>query len=172
MSWKRCKIPSAKKTYFYKNRISNTMKKIISMFAASVLIAATGCKSDTQEAHEDVVEATAEQAEATAEYENAKAADTSDYALLKAGTKKLIADNEKRIAEFRVKANSETADERAKLNARIDRLEAKNNELKADLERFGDKADEKWDAFKARVKKSVDDIDKDIDDYKREHNYD
>lgn len=148
------------------------MKKFVSILAASILAAATGCKSDTKEAQQDVVEATAEQAEATADYEQAKAADTSDYALLKAGTKKLIADNEKRIAEFRVKANSETADERAKLNARIDKLEAKNNELKADLEKFGNKADEKWDAFKTRVQKSVDDIDKDIDDYKKEHNYD
>ena len=58
------------------------------------------------------------------------------------------------------------------MNARIDKLEAKNNELKSDLDKFGDKADEKWDSFKTRVKKSVDDIDKDINDYKKEHNYD
>ncbi|RZJ65189.1 MAG: hypothetical protein EOO50_14860 [Flavobacterium sp.] len=140
--------------------------------AFALAIGTTSCKSDKQDAQEDVVEATADQAEATADYENAKAADTSDYAILKAGTKKLIADNEKRIAEFRVKANEGSAEEKAKMNARIDKLEAKNNDLKSDLDNFGDKADEKWDAFKTRVKASVDDIDKDINDYKREHNYD
>lgn len=147
--------------------------QILSLAAASLLaIGVSSCKSDTKEAQDEVVGATQEQAEATAEYENAKAADTSDYAVLKAGTKKLIADNEKRIAEFRVKANSETAENKAKLNAQIDKLEARNNELKQDLDEFGDKVDEKWDAFKARVDKSANDIKTDIDNYKKEHNYD
>lgn len=140
--------------------------------AAMIAIGSTSCKSDTEKAEDEVVEATAEQAEATAEFENTKAADTSDYAVLKAGTKKMIADNEKRIAEFRLKANKETADERARLNTRIDKLEARNNELREDLNRFGDKAGEKWDAFKARVDKSANDIKTDINDYKEEHNFD
>jgi len=147
-------------------------KHILSIAAAAVLtLGATSCKTDAEKDQQEVVEATAEQAEATAEYENTKAADTSDYAVLKAGTKKLIADNEKRIAEIRVKANNETAENKAKFNAQIDKLEARNNELKSDLDNFGDKVDEKWDAFKARVDKSANDIKTDIDDYKKEHNY-
>ena len=130
------------------------------------------CKTDTQEAKEDVIEATDKQAEATADFEQTKAADTSDYAVLKAGTRKLIADNEKRIAEFRVKLTGETAQNKEILEKRIDKLEARNNELKSDLDRFGDKAGEKLDAFRDRVNKSVKDIKTDIDEYKEEHNYD
>jgi protoporphyrinogen oxidase len=148
------------------------MKKLLP-FAAAILAMAsfTACKSDKKQAQQDTIEASKKQLEATEEYEKTKASDTSDYAVLKAGTKKMIADNEKRIAEFRVKLNDETAANRAKLNTRIDKLEAKNNELKASLDSFSDKTGEKWDAFKTRVKRSVDDIDKDIDNYKKEHNY-
>src|SRR4051812_26102934 len=115
------------------------MKRMLSILGAALLVTAVGCKSDTKDARDKIEEASAEQAEATAEYENAKATDTSDYAILKAGTKKLIADNDKRIAEFRVKANAETADNKAKYNAQIDKLEARNNQLKSDLDQFGDK---------------------------------
>lgn len=146
--------------------------KLFSIAAAAVLaLSVSSCKSDTKQAEDEATKATAKQAEATAEYENTKAADTSDYAVLKAGTKKVIADNEKRIADFRVKASKETGANKAKLDSQIDKLEAKNNELKSDLDKFGDKADEKWDAFKARVNKSADDIKADIDNYKKEHNY-
>ncbi|RZJ69076.1 hypothetical protein [Flavobacterium sp.] len=147
--------------------------KFLSVAAAAVLtFGMTSCKSDTKEAQDEVVEATEDQAEATAEYENAKAADTSDYAVMKAGTKKLIADNDKRIAELREKATKESAENKVKFNAQIDKLEAKNDQLEKDLDEFSDKAGEKWDAFKARVEKSANDVKTDIDDYKREHNYD
>lgn len=150
------------------------MKKIIPLATAifAITLGVTSCKTDKKEAQEEVVEATGEQVEATVDYEQAKAADTSDYAVLKAGTKKMIADNDKRIAEFRLKLTDETAENRKKLNVQIDKLEAKNNKLRTSLDSFGEKTGEKWDAFKTRVKKSVDDIDKDINDYKKEHNYD
>ncbi|MGK4567583.1 hypothetical protein [Flavobacterium sp. 3HN19-14] len=153
------------------------MKKLIGITAAMLLtgFTFTSCKTSNdkiEDAKEDVVDAKQNEAAAEEKYDAVKN-DTavSDYQKLKAGTDKLIADNETRIAEFKVKLKTESAANQKKFQARIDKLEARNNELKADLDSYADTGKEKWDAFKNRVQKSIDDIDKDIQDYKKEHNY-
>ncbi len=136
--------------------------------SAVVALSLLGCKQDAAREVEALREAKDKQAEATVEYEQAKAADTSEYAKLKAGTKKIIADNERRIAEFRLSIKDKTADERGRLNERIESLEVRNEELRRDLDRFGDRTDEKWETFKARVNKNVDDIRRDIEDLRQD----
>jgi len=76
-----------------------------------------------------------------------------------------------RIQEFKEKLKVETAENKKKFQQQIDKLEAKNNDLKNDLKGYTESGKEKWDVFKTRVQKSVDDINKDINDYKKEHNY-
>lgn len=152
------------------------MKKNLYLYASLIALAfSAGCKSpneQAEDAQDDLMEATEDQARAEAEYDAAKASDTSDYARLKAGTKKVIADNEKRIAEFKVKLANETAENRKKLQVRIDTLEARNQRLNRQIDSYTEEGKSKWEAFKSRVAKSVNDIDRDIDEYKREHNYD
>ncbi len=152
------------------------MKKYISITAAAVfsMLLMPSCKHDAKdidEAKEEVTEARQEQAEANAKADAAEADTLSDYAKLKAKTSSLIADNKTRIAEFKVKLKTESAANRAKFEKQIDALEARNEELQKDLDNWADKGKEGWDAFKTRVQKSVDDINKDIDDYKKDHNY-
>ena len=143
------------------------MRKLV--LTALAAVGLLGCKQDAARDVDQVREAKDKQAEATLEYEQAKSADTSEYAKLKAGTKKIIADNERRIAEFRLSIKDKTAGERTRLNERIESLEARNEELRKDLDRFGDRADERWDSFKARVNKNVEDIRRDIDDLRNDN---
>ncbi|MDI1255102.1 MAG: hypothetical protein PSV16_03295 [Flavobacterium sp.] len=154
------------------------MKKSVKVLAVALLLAGftfVGCKNSNdkiEEAQEDVTVAKENEVDAEQEFDAVKN-DTavSDYAKLKAATAKLVADNETRIAEFKVKLKTESAANQKKFQVKIDKLEAKNNALKADLDAYTDSGKEKWDAFKNRVQKNVDDIDKDIQDYKTEHNY-
>lgn len=142
------------------------MKKIVCY--AVIALGLMGCKSENESNKEAFRQAKDKQAEATVDYEHSQAADTSEYALLKAGTKKIIADNERRIAEFRLSLNDKTAQERARLNQRIEALEARNQKLGRDLDRFGEQADEHWDTFKTRVSKNVEDIRRDIKDLRND----
>lgn len=152
------------------------MKKYISITAAAVfsMMLMSSCKNDAKdidEANEEVIDAKQEQAEANAKADAVQNESLSDYAKLKAETSSLIADNKTRIAEFKVKLKTESAANQAKFEKQIDALEAKNEALQKDLDNWADKGKEGWDAFKTRVQKSVDDINKDIDDYKKDHNY-
>ncbi|AWA30142.1 hypothetical protein HYN48_08645 [Flavobacterium magnum] len=152
------------------------MKKHIYFAAASIfsVMLLASCKNepkDIDDAKEDVIEARQDQQAATEKADAAQTDSVSDYARLKAETNKLIADNKTRIAEFKVKLKTESATNQAKFQKQIDKLEARNEELQQDLDSWADKGKERWDAFKSRVAKSVEDINKDIDDYKKEHNY-
>ncbi|WP_291083917.1 hypothetical protein [Flavobacterium sp. BFFFF1] len=153
------------------------MKKYISIAAATVFAVAlvmASCKNskdEVKEAREDVNDVKQEQIEAAADANAAKSDSVSDYAKLKAETNKLIADNKTRIAEFKVKLKTESAANQKKFQAQIDQLEAKNEVLQNDLDNWTEKRKVDWNAFKSRVQKSVDDINKDIDDYKEAHNY-
>lgn len=152
------------------------MKKTVYLYSSLIALAfGASCKSpneQAEDAQEDLGEAKQEQVEAQSEVDSLSATDASDYAKLKAGTRKVIADNEKRIAEFKLKLAGESAANRKKLQIQIDTLEARNERLGNQLDAYKEEGKAKWDAFKTRVEKSVDDIGKDIDDYKKEHNYD
>ena len=153
------------------------MKKATLLFVSSVFVFAlslNSCKSNAEkveDAQEDVIDAKENELEAEKELHEAKTDSVSDYERLKAETKVIVATNKTRIAEFEVKLKQETTQNKAKLQKRIDALEAKNDELEKDIDSFSASTKEKWQTFKARVKKSTDDIEKDIEEYKDEHNY-
>lgn len=150
------------------------MKKQTSFAIALLAMAFVQCKSPNErveDSKDDLDKAKTEQAEATENYQDVKKDSTSDYAVLKAQTQKVIADNNARIAEFKVKLNTESAANQKKLQVRIDTLDARNNRLQRDLDNYKDEGKAKWDTFKTRVQHSVNDVKKDIDDYKKEHNY-
>ncbi len=150
------------------------MKKQTTLVLALLGMAFIQCKSPgerVEDSQEDLEKAKTEQVEATEKYQEVKNDTASDYAVLKAQTQKVIADNNKRIAEFKVKLVTESSANQKKLQVKIDTLDARNNRLERDLDNYKEEGKDKWNAFKTRVQRSVDDINKDIDDYKKEHNY-
>ena len=153
------------------------MKKSIGVLAISLFAAGavfTSCKSNTEkveDAKEDVVDAKENEMDAQQDLNEAKYENASDYMQFKEATKLVIAENETRIAEFKVKLKDDTAANKAKYQANVDALEKRNDQLKDDIDDFKEGANEDWNAFKNRIERSKNDIDADIQQYKRDHNY-
>lgn len=151
------------------------MKKIgILVAALSLGSIVVSCKSSTEKTEEAQAEMDHERNDVHNDTLSIVAVDKdsqSGYAKLKAETNEMIVTNERKIAEFKVKMKGEKADIQTSLDKKIAVLEAKNTQLKKDLNEYTEEGKEKWNAFKTRVQKSMDDINKDIEDYKKEHNY-
>jgi len=153
------------------------MKKSIGLFVATLLFSGatfTSCKSNAEkveDAQEDVVDAQKDELDAQQDLNEAKYENASDYEQYKAATKVIIAENETRIAEFKVKVKSESAENQKLFQQKIDALEKKNDQLEDDIDDFKDGASETWNDFKNRIEKSKNDIEADIEQYKRDHNY-
>ncbi len=116
------------------------MKKVI-MYAAVAAFAVSSFLTSCQ-SNESKVE------EAQEELKEAKAELNAEYPAFKTNAEVQIADNEKRIAELRVKLNkpgtSVFDDSRKK---KIDELEVKNAELRIKLEAY-EKENSDWETFK------------------------
>lgn len=153
------------------------MKKSIGLLVASLLLAGTtftSCKSNAEkveDAQEDVVDAKEDEMDAQQDLNEAKYENASDYTQFKEAMQLVIAENETRIAELKVKVAAESAENKAKYQAGIDALEKRNDKLEDDIDDFKDGASETWNDFKNRIEKSKNDIEADIEAYKREHNY-
>ena len=153
------------------------MKKSIRLAAASLFLSGilfTSCKSNEEkvdDAQENVVDAKENEMDAQQDLNEAKYENASDYVQFKEATKVLIAENETRIAEFKVKLQAESAENKAKWQTKVDALEERNEKLKSDIDDFKEGASENWTDFKNRIEKSKNDIDADIEAYKKEHNY-
>ena len=93
----------------------------------------------------------------------------SDYAILKAKTLELVKANEIEIAAFKSKLKTETALNKVKFQQEIDSLQAKNIALTSALNAYKEQGKIKLNSFKARLQKSIDDINKDIETYRTEH---
>lgn len=153
------------------------MKKSIGLMVASLLLSGavfTSCKSNAEkveDAQEDVVDAKENEMDAQQDLNEAKYENASDYEQFKKATKVVIAENETRIAEFKVKLKDETVANKAKFQANVDALEKRNDQLKDDIDDFKEGANEDWNTFKNRIERSKNDINADIQQYKRDHNY-
>ncbi len=153
------------------------MKKSIGVLAASLFVAGavfTSCKSNTEkveDAQENVVDAKENEMDAQQDLNEAKYENASDYTQFKEATKVVIAENETRIAEFKLKLQAESAENKAKWQTKVDALEKRNDQLENDIDNFKEDANENWNDFKNRIEKSKNDINADIEAYKKEHNY-
>jgi hypothetical protein len=90
---------------------------------------------------------------------------------MKLETEKLVAANDAKIAAFKMKLKVEKAENQKQFEANINKLEEKNNKLKTDLNAYSESGKESWNTFRMRVQSSIDDVNKDIENYKKEHNY-
>jgi cell shape-determining protein MreC len=153
------------------------MKKSIGLLVATCLVTTIGltsCKTSNEkveDAQEKVVDAKENEMEAEKELTDKKMDSVTDYAKMKTETQRLVEKNEAKIAEFKMKLKTEKEENQKKFEAKIDKLEEKNNRLKADLNAYSENGKESWNTFKMRVQNSIDDMNKDIDNYKKEHNY-
>lgn len=135
------------------------MKKSIGLLAASLLLSSavfTSCKSNAEkveDAQEDVVDAKENEMDAQQDLNEAKYENASDYEQFKAAIKVVIAENETKIAELKVKLKDETAENKAKWEAKVDALEKRNDQLEDDIDDFKDGAKENWNDFKTRIEK-------------------
>jgi len=153
------------------------MKKSIGLLVATCLVTTmnlTSCKSSNEkveDAQEEVVDAKENQMEAEQNLNNETMNSDSDYATMKLETEKLLAANDAKIAEFKMKLKIEKAENQKQFEANINKLEEKNNKLKTDLNAYSETGKESWNTFRMRVQSSIDDVNKDIENYKKEHNY-
>jgi hypothetical protein len=153
------------------------MKKSIELLVATCLVTAmnlTSCKSSNEkveDAQEEVVDAKENQMEAEQNLNIETMTSESDYATMKLETEKMVAINESKIAEFKMKLKIEKAENQKQFEANINKLEEKNNKLKTDLNAYSETGKESWNTFRMRVQSSIDDVNKDIENYKKEHNY-
>lgn len=119
----------------------------------------TSCKSAQQKetiAKENVVEA-------NQDFTDTKISNANDWIIFKAESRSKIIDNEKRIAELRVKINEPGNTFDGLYRTRIEKLEAKNTELKSKLNNYDGNQTE-WKTFKNDFNRDMDEIGNNIKD--------
>lgn len=117
------------------------------------------CKSAQQK------EATAKQnvADANQNLRDTQVANANEWAVFKADAQLQIASNEARIAELKVKMNKPGSTFDGMYRTRIEKLEAKNSELKTQLNNYeGNPSD--WTTFKNDFNRSMNEMGNNIKD--------
>jgi hypothetical protein len=129
---------------------------IIAILAGTIF---TSCKSAAQK------ETTAKQnvAEAKQDLKDTKASNAAEWKVFKAEAQAKILDNESRIAELRVKMNKPGNTFDGLYRTRIEKLEAKNTELKSKLNNY-DGNETQWKTFKGDFNRDMNEIGSNIKD--------
>jgi hypothetical protein len=129
---------------------------ILALVAGTTFIS---CKSAAQK------ESTAKQnvAEAKQDLKETKASNAKEWAEFKVESQAKIVDNEKRIAELKVKMNKPGNTFDGLYRTRIEKLEAKNTELKSKLNNY-DGNETEWKTFKSDFNRDMKEIGNNIKD--------
>lgn len=141
------------------------MKKTTQLFAVITLLAAavfTGCKSpdDKVEAAEDKVENAKEDLKEEVKDANAdavKKANAEEWKEFKSKSNEEIKENEKKIAELKVKLKKPGKMLDPMYEKRIANLEEKNRNLQAKLDGYETNQSD-WESFKAEFKHDMDEF--------------
>lgn len=139
--------------------------------ALSFATLSTACKSREEKAQEEVVDAMQDQADATMDLESAKIEGESQYEVFKKEIDKVIADNERLIAEMRAKVANQPKATRDVVEAKIKVIEERNDKLDDAVDDYKEGAGETWDAFTARINQSVSEIKADFEAYNKEYQF-
>ncbi|TRX43124.1 hypothetical protein [Flavobacterium restrictum] len=135
------------------------MNKAIVILAIAAGTIFTSCKSANQK------QATAQQnaTEANQDLTNTQASNVAEWKAFKAESQAKILDNEQRIANLKEKMNKPGSTFDGIYRTRIEKLEAKNNDLKAKLNNYdGNQTD--WQTFKSDFNRDMDEIGNNIKD--------
>lgn len=141
------------------------MKKTLFMFTASLFVAGTilvGCSSDSKKienAELKVQDAKADVKDAKQDLNEAHQGTTiTEFQKWKNEANVEINNNERRIAELRIEIKGEKAGEREKDEAKLEKLEKRNSELKEKLNKYSDDGKSDWQEFKTEFKHDLDGI--------------
>lgn len=129
---------------------------ILALIAGTVF---TSCKSAAQKeqmAKENVVEA-------KQDLNDTKISNANDWLTFKAESNATIVGNEQRIAELKVKMNKPGSTFDGLYRTRIEKLEAKNTELKSKLNNY-DGNETEWKTFKNDFNRDMNEIGSNIKD--------
>lgn len=135
------------------------MNKSILMLAIVAGTIFASCKSAAQKetrAKENVVEA-------KQDLKDTKNANAAEWKVFKAESEAKILDNETRIAELKVKMNKPGNTFDGLYRTRIEKLEAKNTELKSKLKNY-DGNETQWKTFKSDFNRDMNEIGNNIKD--------
>ncbi|CAM3576578.1 hypothetical protein [Flavobacterium psychrophilum] len=129
---------------------------ILVLFVGTIFIS---CKSAAQK------EATAKTnvVEAIQDLKNTNTSNTIEWNKFRVGANAKILDNEKRIAELKVKINKPGSTFDGLYRTRIEKLEAKNTELKSKLNNY-DGNETGWKTFKSDFNRDMNEIGNNIKD--------
>lgn len=135
------------------------MNKTIFILAIMAGTIFTSCKSAAQK------ETTAKQnvVEAKQDLKDTKASNEAEWKVFKAESEAKILDNEQRIAELKVKMNKPGNTFDGLYRTRIEKLEAKNVELKSKLNNY-DGNETQWKTFKSDFNRDMKEIGNNIKD--------
>lgn len=75
-----------------------------------------------------------------------------------------LVNNEKQLAEYKLKIANEKKVNKAKYEAELAKLEKKNSELKLKLENYNEEGNEKWEAFKTEFNSDMESLGKSFKD--------
>jgi hypothetical protein len=126
----------------------------LTLAAVTILFTATNCKTETEkveEASTEVVEASKELGEATDDYQ-------AEVAKYKIETADKITANEKSIADFNSRINTEKKEAREDYKKKIAELEAKNTDMKMKMDGYKADSKENWEKFKVEFARDMDEL--------------
>lgn len=131
-------------------------RSILKLSAVALLVGAfsTGCSNSTEklnDAKENVKEADADLEKARLEY-------LEDMKVYRNEAAIRIAENEKSIADFKLRVAKEKKEAKADYNKKIADLEAKNTDMKKQLDEYEYSGSEKWKSFKEEFGKDMDSL--------------
>jgi hypothetical protein len=146
------------------------IKKTISTLAIATLLASTvltSCNSSSEkveDAKTDVADAKTDMADANKDLAVAKEEYLADVEKYRYETAERIAANDRSIAEFKIRVNSEKKAARADYEKKIAELEQKNSDMKSRMDGYNADGKEKWEAFKTEFSHDMDELGKAFND--------
>lgn len=129
------------------------------MFAAvSLFVSCDSNSSKVQDAKEKVQDEKKDLKNAEQELARAEADSISKFEEFRKEYLQMISDNEKTMADLKVRIKTEKKEMRAKLEKEVDALEKKNMELKMKLNEYKYDGKSEWQSFKKEFKHDMEEL--------------
>ena len=148
------------------------MKKVILTLGAIAFMAVTIATSYGQEpdkksekARENLKEAKSDVVDAKMDLKEAQKDSVSDYQNFKKESDAKIKNNEKSIADLKVKSSKISQKNQAAYQKKVGELEQKNTKLKNELADYKEGTPDKWSSFKTEFNHDINELGKAIKDF-------
>jgi outer membrane biogenesis lipoprotein LolB len=129
------------------------LRSVLLVTAMAFISACSNPSEKVEDAKTDVSEANKSLEQANMEYQK-------DLEAYRQSSMALISENERKIAELKIKVVTESASERVSRQERVANLEAKNSELRMKLKDYKGEGKENWEAFKTEFNHDMDELSK------------